>query len=126
MSDVDTSVSPTSLFTSDSLLQSLIFLALVAPQSKADYHDEKWTDRLAVLCHQRSVVSSPSHDITTRIVVTDKMAAASDDCDYAAHIYQEVHLSLSLSPSAAVMCQILTNWKFIKVICALNSESGNM
>lgn len=38
------------------------------------------------------------------VVVTDKTAASSDACNYAAYIYQENDLSRSLSPSGPLMC----------------------
>jgi len=48
------------------------------------YHNEKWIERLAVLCHWMDVVCSPSQDAKGLVVVTDKMATASYDCSYAA------------------------------------------
>lgn len=57
-----------------------------------------------------SVFSIPKYyGATILLVVTDKMAAASDDCNYAAYIYQELDLSQSLSPSVAIMCHIAIN-----------------
>lgn len=72
------------------------------------YHDEKWMERLAALCHRTSVVCSPSQHAKGLVVVTVKMAAASDDCNYAAYIYQDNDLPHSPSPSAASTCHTVT------------------
>lgn len=94
----------------------------------SSYHNEKWMERLAALCHRASVACSPSQHAKGLVVVTDKMAAASDDCNYAAYIYQENDLSRSLSPSAASMCHMATaiHWKFLKMTCASILDDGNL
>lgn len=110
MFNVDTSVPPTyTSLPASSSLQHLLFLALgCSPEQGAysSYQNEKWMERLAALCHRTSVVCSPSQHAEGLFVVTDQMAAASDDCNYAAYIYQENDLSRSLSLSTALMCHM--------------------
>lgn len=74
------------------------------------YHDEKWIERLASLCHRKRCARLPSRHAEGLVVVTGKMAAASDDCSDSAYICQanDSFLSLSLSPSGGLKCRAAT------------------
>lgn len=61
------------------------------------YHNKKWIERLASLCHRKRGACLPSRHAKGLVVVTGKMAAASDDCSDSAYICQANDSFLSLS-----------------------------